>query len=122
MSMIPGWDYIRNNVSWYLSYDRKSFEKWLGFRQPVILHDGYSEDTLKSLKLILGVLEYNDIREELLTHEKQSELNDILSKNKINDQDDLCYPALYVSVPDRNCRFLFINHCTVCPKNTKHFE
>ena len=97
--MFSCWNYFRNNI-----VESFLFEKWLGFRQPVILHDGYSEDTLRNLKLILAVLKYKDIKEQLLTHEKQSELNDIL----YNDQDDLCYPALYVSVPDETCRFLFM--------------
>ena len=104
--MVLGWDYFKNNVSRYVSYDKKSLEKWLGFRQPVILHDGCCVDTLEILKKILEVLKYKDVKEEVITPNSNKALTSVLSKNDLLQQKDFSYPALYVSVPDKNCRFL----------------
>ena len=106
--MVFGWDYVKNYISWSVSYDKKSIEEWLGFRQPVILHDRCCDDTLGSLKLILDVLKYKDIKEKVITPTSQSELTNALSKNDLLHQNDLSYPALYVSVPDKSCRFYFL--------------
>ena len=45
--IMGSWLEFKNNVSRYVSYDKKSLEKWLGFRQPVILHNGCRVDTLE---------------------------------------------------------------------------
>ena len=100
-------DYFKSYLNnWNLSYDKQSIQNWLGFRQPIILHDGNCKETLESLKFILGVMKYQDIREEILTKEKQTDLNNILSSSKV-DCSDLAFPAFYVSVPDKNCMYFY---------------
>lgn len=100
--MVFLWDYIYG----YVPYDKKLLENWLGFRQPFILHNGYCEDTLQRLKMILDVLKYKDVREDVITPSNHLELSSALSR-KLLHQNDLSYPALYVSIPDKSCEFLF---------------
>ena len=73
------------------------FQKWCGFREPLILHNE-NKDHLQHLEKVLNITGYQ--------HFKVTELNFLKSRMMylVTKCPKFPYPCIYFSVPDDTCK------------------